>query len=129
MYILECSDGSYYTGSTNDLEKRLEQHQGGEGANHTRKRLPVELVYYEEFGRIVLAKINDLCELKVDMDLKRPADEILLELAEAIARKAALSGLTVPVSPTASCRRCTAFPGCPARYSSDPCRDRRARRI
>ena len=52
MYILECCDGSYYTGSTNDLEKRLEQHHNGEGANHTRKRLPVELVYYEEFGRI-----------------------------------------------------------------------------
>jgi len=51
-YILKCCDGSYYTGSTNDLELRLQQHQNGEGANHTRKRLPVELVYYEEFGRI-----------------------------------------------------------------------------
>lgn len=52
MYILECSDGSYYTGSTNDLEFRLSQHQAGEGANHTRKRLPVKLVYYEEFRRV-----------------------------------------------------------------------------
>lgn len=52
MYILECADGSYYTGSTKDLEKRLEQHQQGEGANHTRKRLPVKLVYYETFSRI-----------------------------------------------------------------------------
>ena len=52
MYILECCDGSYYTGSTNDLELRLQQHNNGEGANHTRKRLPVELVYYEEFDRI-----------------------------------------------------------------------------
>ena len=51
-YILECADGSYYTGSTNDLEKRLGQHQNGEGANHTSKRLPVKLVYYEEFQRI-----------------------------------------------------------------------------
>jgi len=52
MYILECNDGSYYTGSTTNLELRLVQHQAGEGANHTKKRLPVQLVYYEEYGRI-----------------------------------------------------------------------------
>jgi putative endonuclease len=52
LYILICADGSFYTGSTNDLERRLEEHQIGEGANHTRKRLPVELVYTEEFDRI-----------------------------------------------------------------------------
>lgn len=52
VYILECSDGSYYTGSTNEIELRLKQHQMGEGSNHTRKRLPVKLVYYEEFQRI-----------------------------------------------------------------------------
>jgi putative endonuclease len=55
MYILLCADGSYYTGSTKNLERRLEEHQDGEGANHTKKRLPVELVYYEEFDRIDLA--------------------------------------------------------------------------
>ncbi len=55
MYILLCSDQSYYTGSTIDLDRRLTQHQNGEGANHTKKRLPVELVYYEEFERIDLA--------------------------------------------------------------------------
>jgi putative endonuclease len=52
MYILLCSDGSYYTGSTNDLRRRLEQHQNGEGANHTKKRLPITLLYYEEYSRI-----------------------------------------------------------------------------
>ncbi len=52
LYILECVDGSYYTGSTTDLEKRLLQHQAGIGAKHTRKRLPVKLVYFEEFDRI-----------------------------------------------------------------------------
>ena len=52
MYILLCADGSYYTGSTTDLERRLEQHQNGEGANHTKKRLPVSLLYYEEYSRI-----------------------------------------------------------------------------
>ena len=52
MYLLLCSDGSYYTGSTNNLELRMIQHQQGEGANYTKKRLPVKLVYYEEFPRI-----------------------------------------------------------------------------
>ncbi len=52
MYILECADGSYYTGSTKNLELRLAQHQSGEGANHTKKRLPVRLVYFEEYQRI-----------------------------------------------------------------------------
>jgi len=52
MYILLCCDGSYYTGSTIDLELRIAQHQRGEGANYTRKRLPVKLVYYEEYDRI-----------------------------------------------------------------------------
>ncbi|MBR6804818.1 MAG: GIY-YIG nuclease family protein [Paludibacteraceae bacterium] len=52
MYILKCSDGTYYTGSTKDLRLRMLQHQNGEGANYTHKRLPVELVYFEEFSRI-----------------------------------------------------------------------------
>jgi len=52
MYILQCANGNYYTGSTIDLERRLAQHQAGEGANFTRKHLPVELLYYEEFQRI-----------------------------------------------------------------------------
>ena len=52
MYILLCSDDSYYTGSTNDLELRLKQHQAGEGANYTKSRLPVQLVYFEEYNRV-----------------------------------------------------------------------------
>jgi putative endonuclease len=52
MYILECADGSYYTGSTWDLERRLWEHQNGLGANHTVKRLPVTLLYCEECERI-----------------------------------------------------------------------------
>jgi putative endonuclease len=52
MYILLCANGSYYTGSTIDLERRLQQHQNGEGANHTKKHLPFTLVYYEEYARI-----------------------------------------------------------------------------
>jgi putative endonuclease len=52
VYILKCSDDSYYTGSTNDLNLRMSQHQNGEGANHTKKRLPVELVYTEYFDKV-----------------------------------------------------------------------------
>lgn len=52
MYILECSDGSYYTGSKNNLARRISEHSLGEGANHTKKRLPVKLVYWEEYPRI-----------------------------------------------------------------------------
>ena len=49
VYILCCSDGSYYTGRTENPNQRLEQHQMGEGSRWTRKRLPVELVYAQEF--------------------------------------------------------------------------------
>ena len=52
MYILRCTDGSYYPGSTRNLERRLVQHQQGEGARHTAKRLPVELIYCEEYARV-----------------------------------------------------------------------------
>ena len=51
-YILECSDGSYYTGSTIDLLKRFMEHQAGKGANHTKKRLPVKLIYFEEYPTV-----------------------------------------------------------------------------
>ncbi len=52
MYILKCADDSYYTGSTHQLEKRLWEHQQGFGANYTAKRLPVSLLYFEEFQRV-----------------------------------------------------------------------------
>lgn len=48
-YIVQCSDGTLYTGWTNDLEKRIEAHNRGKGAKYTKTRLPVHLVYYEEF--------------------------------------------------------------------------------
>ena len=48
-YILECSDGSFYTGWTNKLEKRINCHNKGKGAKYTRGRLPLKLVYFEEF--------------------------------------------------------------------------------
>ena len=49
MYILECSDGSLYTGWTNDLERRMREHNAGKGAKYTKSRRPVVLVYFEAF--------------------------------------------------------------------------------
>ena len=49
-YILECADGTLYTGWTNDLKKRLAAHNAGQGAKYTRGRGPVRLVYYEAFA-------------------------------------------------------------------------------
>ena len=52
MYILECADGSYYVGSTKDLNRRVAQHQAGEGSNYTKGRLPVKLMFAAEFSTI-----------------------------------------------------------------------------
>ena len=48
VYILRCADGSYYTGHTTNLEKRLAEHRSGEGSDWTKRRLPVELVFAQE---------------------------------------------------------------------------------
>lgn len=48
-YMLECRDGSLYTGWTNNLEKRVACHNAGKGGKYTASRLPVKLVYYETF--------------------------------------------------------------------------------
>ena len=47
--MLRCADGSIYTGWTNDLERRVTAHKRGKGCKYTRTRLPVELVYHEEY--------------------------------------------------------------------------------
>jgi putative endonuclease len=52
LYILQCSDGSYYVGTTNDLEQRLLAHNEGRAAVYTTIRLPVRLVYSEEHNSI-----------------------------------------------------------------------------
>lgn len=51
-YILKCADGSYYTGSTRNLELRMDQHVHGEADSYTRVRRPVRLVYFQEFDNI-----------------------------------------------------------------------------
>ncbi len=49
VYILRCSDDSYYTGHTDALDRRLDQHASGTFPGYTRKRLPVTLMYASEF--------------------------------------------------------------------------------
>ena len=55
MYILECADGSYYAGSTRDLERRLWKHNEGTGSKYTARRRPVKLVFAAEFPPIAEA--------------------------------------------------------------------------
>ena len=62
-YILRCADGSLYTGWTNNLEKRIEQHNSGKGAKYTKGRRPVKLAYYEEFDTKEEAMRRE-CEIK-----------------------------------------------------------------
>lgn len=56
IYVLECSDGTLYTGYTTDVQRRLEEHNSGEGAKYTRGRLPVKLRYQEAFKSRSLAQ-------------------------------------------------------------------------
>lgn len=51
VYMVECADGSYYTGYTNNLEKRIKVHNSGKGAKYTKARLPVRLIYWECFEK------------------------------------------------------------------------------
>ena len=49
VYILECADGTFYTGWTTDLKRRIDEHNSGRGAKYTRGRRPVRLVHSEEY--------------------------------------------------------------------------------
>ncbi len=74
VYILLCSDNTFYTGITNNLEKRIKAHNSGKGAKYTRGRLPVVLVYYEK-------KEDKSAALKREIAikaLKRQEKELLL---------------------------------------------------
>jgi putative endonuclease len=54
-YILECSDGSYYTGWSTDPQRRLREHNAGRGARYTRSHRPVQLVYVEQVADLAAA--------------------------------------------------------------------------
>ena len=80
-YIVKCSDGSLYTGWTNDLDKRVEAHNSGKGAKYTKARRPVELAYYEEFetNEIMYPKISSGA---IAYDLVCPSDYMIQRMRE-----------------------------------------------
>jgi len=63
LYILKCGDGSFYTGITNDLERRFKMHQAGKASKYTRSHRPVEMLYSEKCGDRSSALIRE-CEVK-----------------------------------------------------------------
>jgi putative endonuclease len=73
-YILECSDGSYYTGWSTDPERRLIQHNRGTGARYTRYRRPVRLVYVEQLPD----KVTALKRERAIKALRRPQKQELI---------------------------------------------------
>jgi len=73
VYVLECSDGTYYTGYTTDVQRRVAEHDAGEGAKYTRGRTPVELRHTESFESKSAAMSREH-EIK---QLSRPEKEAL----------------------------------------------------
>jgi putative endonuclease len=75
LYILECCDGSFYTGVTTDIDRRLREHQEGTASRYTRIRRPVVLVYREECG----SRSSSLSrECAVKSPSRRRKEEIML---------------------------------------------------
>ncbi|WP_267641555.1 GIY-YIG nuclease family protein [Haloarchaeobius amylolyticus] len=75
VYVLECADGTLYTGYTTDVERRVAEHDAGEGAKYTRGRTPVELRYRESFDSKSAAMAREY-EIK---QLSRRQKEALIE--------------------------------------------------
>ena len=75
VYIIECDDGTYYTGYTTDVERRVTEHNDGVGAKYTRGRRPVELVHVESFDTQSAAMQREYAIKQ----LGRPAKEQLVE--------------------------------------------------
>lgn len=75
VYILRCSDNTLYTGWTNNLDKRLKAHNSGKGAKYTRARIPVEIVYFEEFD-------NKKDAMKREFEIKKLSRKEKLNLIE-----------------------------------------------
>ncbi|WKY43342.1 GIY-YIG nuclease family protein [Eubacteriaceae bacterium ES2] len=78
VYIVKCSDKSFYTGYTNDLKGRLLKHNQGSGAKYTRGRRPVELVYFEELP----GKSEALSREFAIKKMKRSQKQKLIETAD-----------------------------------------------
>tara|TARA_B100000579_G_scaffold412303_1_gene403936 strand:- start:566 stop:826 length:261 start_codon:yes stop_codon:yes gene_type:complete len=77
VYILECSDGTLYTGISNNLPSRIEKHNSGKGAKYTKNRIPVALVYKETLK-------NKSESLKREIEIKRLSRSQKLDLIDSI---------------------------------------------
>jgi putative endonuclease len=73
VYILECCDGSFYTGRTKDVRKRFEQHKNGVGAKYTRSHKPVKILHVEKYDSISRAA-------KREMEIKRMSKKSKIDL-------------------------------------------------
>ena len=80
VYLLQCRDGTLYCGWTADIEERLAEHRSGRGARYTRSRLPVRLVYAEEWPMATDARRREAAIKK----LPRPAKLALIAAARPI---------------------------------------------
>lgn len=72
VYMLLCSDNTLYTGWTNDLKKRIQAHQNKKGAKYTYSRVPIKLVYFEEYDDKITAMKREYAikQLKREEKLK-----------------------------------------------------------
>jgi putative endonuclease len=77
LYILECADGSLYTGITTDVSRRIKQHESGEGAKYTRGRAPLKLLYTKKFKSRSAAS-------KRELEVKKMSREEKLDLIKAL---------------------------------------------
>lgn len=75
VYVLECADGSLYTGYTTDVERRLREHRAGEAAKYTRGRTPIELVHVERYD----ARSTALAREHEIKQLERAEKELLVD--------------------------------------------------
>ena len=80
-YMLRCSDGSYYVGHTDELERRLAEHETGAGSGYTATRQPVRLVWFEEFptreeARVVEAQIKTWSRRKKEALIEGRMEEL-----------------------------------------------------
>ena len=94
VYILQCADGSHYTGCTTDIDQRVAKHQGGEVPGYTQTRRPVKLLWCDEFPDVVQAaqverQIKGWSRAKKEALMKGDFDAIH-ELAKSSSTKARL---------------------------------------
>ena len=77
VYIVECSDGSYYTGYTNDLDARIKKHNEGKASKYTRSHLPVKVVWWKGYE-------SGTCARKMEYRLKTLTREEKEELVNGV---------------------------------------------